>query len=207
MGNIIEKPSAAEIERCLKIWDESPEYEKYRHQEKSVVMLFREQYPKNTILEEVLIKACVLNDFYGTLIRNVYSVALNIVKQNIDESLANADVGIVDKIARVTINGKEIRFYSFATKYCSQHRPDVFPIYDSFVDKVLVHFRNEDKFYEFKNEKLRCYETFNNVILEFRKFYKLEQFSLKQLDQYLWTIGKENFSTPKKDADLKTIKQ
>ena len=64
----------------------------------------------------------------------------------------NQDETLVNDIAKVNINGKEKYFYSFATKYCSHHYPTVFPIYDSYVEKVLLHFNKKDKFYEFRKE-------------------------------------------------------
>jgi len=196
----IEMPSVAEVGKYLKIWRESelPEYEKYRQQENIVVKLFREQYPKNAKLDEVLIKVCVLNDFYSTNIRDVYPVALNIVKQDIDGKLANKSIDIIDDIARVTIKEKEWRYYSFATKYCSHHYPDDYPIYDSFVSKVLTYFKEE--FYKSEIFDLRNYESFKDVILVFRKHYELEKFSLRELDLYLWILGKKYFSPPKNDA-------
>ena len=196
MRNLIETPSVTEVERYLDIWRSAPEYEKYRQQEKSVVMLFKELYPKNFEINEVLIKVGVLNDFYGTNIRDTFSVAQNIVNQKIDSKLDSADISIIDDIAKVTIKGKERRYYSFASKYCSHHRPYDYPIYDSFVDKVMKYFRDEDHFSEFENEGLRNYEIFKKVILDFRKHYELEKFSLRELDWYLWIMGKENFAPP-----------
>jgi hypothetical protein len=64
-------------------------------------------------------------------------VALHIHRnaQYVDSALAAGSPEIFDKIARVTIRGKEHNFFSFATKYCSWHYPEVYPIWDSRVDK------------------------------------------------------------------------
>ena len=40
--------------------------------------------------------------------------------------------------------------------------PDIFPIYDSYVDKILKYFRQKDKFSAFKNDDLKIYHKFNN---------------------------------------------
>ena len=96
----------------------------------------------------------------------------------------------------VTINGKKKYFYSFASKYCSHHNQVEFPIYDSYVDIVLRYFRKADKFYNFKNEDLKDYCKFKNILLKFREYYGLQEFSLKELDKYLWQFGK--FYFPKK---------
>ena len=88
---------------------------------------------------------------------------------------------------------KEICYYSFATKYCSRHQPERFAIYDSFVEKVLVWFSDEYGFAEFKNEDLRNYPNFKRVLMAFIEHFKLQKYSLKQIDQYLWLLGKEKF--------------
>ena len=198
----IPTPCVAEVEKYLNIWNTAKEYEKYRYQEKSVVMMFKEKYPANTKIEEILVKVSVLNDFYGTNIRDTFSVAQHIVNiANIDSRLVNADIALIDDIARVKIKGKEIRFYSFATKYCSHHNPTQYPIFDNFVSKVLVHFEKQNQFfnkqnqfYSFKVNDLRGYDLYKTVVFEFRKFFGLERFCLRKLDLYLWSLGKEYFS-------------
>lgn len=43
----------------------------------------------------------------------------------------------IEEIATVEIRGKARRNYSYATKCCAFHRPDLYPIYDSLVVQVL----------------------------------------------------------------------
>ena len=202
----LETPSVSAVKNCLEKWRNSQDAdsEKFRNQEKCVLTLFK-QYPKNADLQEVLTKACVLNYFYSTNILDVHFVAQHIVGLNIDNALDNADVDIVDKIARVKIGGKDKRFYSFATKYCSHHRPDKFPIYDSLVSEALMYFKNKDKFSAFKYDDLRDYKIFVKVISAFSDFYKLNEFSLRELDLYLWSIGKESLFQKNNNKKL-TIK-
>ena len=97
------------------------------------------------------------------------------------------------KFKNVTINGVARKFYSFSTKYCSHHNPKEYPIYDSYVEKVLKYFRKTDKFSKFKNADLKDYQKFKNIIIAFREYYDLEEFNLKEIDQYLWQLGKEYF--------------
>ena len=40
------------------------------------------------------------------------------------------------------------------------------------------------------------YLSFNTILHDFQLFYKLEKYTLKEIDQYLWQLGKANF--PKK---------
>ena len=99
-------------------------------------------------------------------------------------------------IARVKVGNppKERRFYSFATKYCSHHQPQKYAIYDSYVEKILWDFQNRDKFSDFKLPDLKDYTNYMRAIYDFQKHYELEQFSVKNLDQYLWQLGKKYYS-------------
>lgn len=188
------KPSSNEVEKYLNRWDS---LESYVLQESSLYKLFSVTYPLNNNMDDVLIKVCSLNDFYSTNIFSPFTVAKHIVSLNIDDKLRANDLSIVNKIADVKVNGgKKINFYSFATKYCSHHKPTVYPIYDYYVEKMLFHFRKLDKFYQFNNNDLKQYSLYRNILIKFREYYKLEKYDLKQIDKYLWQAGKEYF--PKK---------
>ena len=80
-----------------------------------------------------------------------------------------------------------------ASKYCSHHNPEAYPIYDSYVDEVLRYFRDLDRFASFRTEELKDYRRFKGILIDFRSYYGLEQFSLKEIDKYLWQFGKEYF--------------
>jgi len=181
------------IKQYLKKWDT---LENYILQEKSLSLLFNKLCPENKRIEDILLKVSALNDFYSTNIFDTFSVAKHILKCDIDNHMSLCDYEIVNKIAKVSIKNKTINFYSFASKYCSHHNPDAFPIYDSFVDKMLMHFKKNDKFYEFKREELKIYPKFIEIINCFKDFYNLEDFSLREIDIFLWLAGKEHF--PKK---------
>ena len=193
--NMIEIPTPCkeEVIKYLKLWDS---VENYAVQEKSLDKLFFHTYPNNIAIEEILIKASSLNDFYSTNIYSIFTVAKHILNLNIDERLKNGDETLVDDIANVTINGKEKYFYSFATKYCSHHFPTVYPIYDRYVEKVLLYFKKKDKFYTFKKEDLKNYKKYKEILINFKKFYEIDEYNLKDVDRYLWQLGKEYF--PKK---------
>ncbi|STP13484.1 hypothetical protein [Helicobacter cinaedi] len=105
-------------------------------------------------------------------------------------------------------------FYSFATKYCFHHNQNAFRIYDSFVREVLVFFNNgksdtSNKFADIPSElvgtnfygkklidtklrKLENYDTFLKAIDRFAKFYGLKNENTRDLDHFLWILGKEN---------------
>ena len=189
--NKVARPSKSEIEKYLTLWDS---LENYRLQESSLKKLFTKTYPLNDDLDEVLIKVCALNDFYSTSIYYPVQVAKHIVSLQLDKKLVIKDPKVVNEIASVQVKkDKLINYYSFATKYCSHHHPTLYPIYDSYVDKLLMHFKKEDNFFEFKKADLKIYENFKNILEKFRIFYDLEDYDLKQIDKYLWQAGKEYF--------------
>lgn len=191
-GRDIERPSAAAVRRYLQSWDGLGHY---TYQEEAVKKLFSVTYPANTEISEVLVKVAALNTFYSTNIRDVYAVARHIVDLNIDARLACGDETLVNEIARVTTQRGQMRNeFSFATKYCSCHNNRAYPIYDSFVAKVLLHFRDADSFAEFMESQLRDFPRFKRVIEAFQAFYGLEAFTAKEIDMYLWQFGKDSFS-------------
>ena len=189
----IPKPSKIEVEKYLKKWDS---LENYVLQESALDKLFFYTYPNNTEINDILIKASALNDFYSTNIFSIFPVAKHILKLNIDNRLKNGDETLVNDIANITINGKQKNFYSFATKYCSHHFPKTFPIYDSYVEKVLIYFQKKDKISKLKKEDLKDYKIFKKSLIQFKKFYNIDEYNLKDIDIYIWQLGKDYF--PKK---------
>ena len=189
----IPKPSVEKVEEYLKIWDT---LENYSLQERALDKLFFELAPSNTNISDILLKSATLNDFYSTNIFSIFPVAKHILSLNIDDRLKEGDETLVDDMKNIVINNKNMKLYSFATKYCSHHNPDAFPIYDSFVDKVLRYFRDIDDFSKFKNKDLKNYKTFKSILRDFQNFYSLQKYSFKELDKFLWQFGKKYF--PKK---------
>lgn len=92
------------------------------------------------------------------------------------------------------MNGdKIINFYSFASKYCSHHKPLVYPFYDSFAEKMLLHFNDEEMFHKFSKKDLKTYSDYKTVILKFIEHHHLKNFNLKEIDKYLWLHGRKHF--------------
>jgi len=197
------RPSEKVVKEYLDKWDD---LENYVLQESSLKKLFTKTYPLNNDMDEVLIKVCSLNDFYSTNIFSPFKVAKHIVSLKIDYRLENNDLELVNDIAKVKVNDKkEINFYSFATKYCSHHKPIIYPIYDSFVDKLLMYFKKSDKFSLFANSDLKNYSRYKEILIDFQKFYSLENFNLKEIDKYLWQAGKDYFPKNYKNNKPTTI--
>lgn len=184
-------PTCEEMERYIRKWDE---LEDYVNQEKALDKLFMQMCKENQCIEDILIKCSALNDFYSTNIFKVHHVAQHYLKQNIDQRLKDGDLTLVNDLTAIPINNKMYRFYSFATKYCSHHRPDIYPIYDSYVHKVLMHFRKKG-FVKFKTENdLKDYPKYTDIINSLKKNRQLEKFTVKEIDKYLWQLGKEVFN-------------
>lgn len=186
----IPKPCTESVLKYLTEWRT---LEKYTLQESCLGKLFNVHCPKNIDIESVLLKVSALNDFYSTNIYDTYTVAKHILSLNIDPRLESGDRSLVNELSLINLGGKVRNFYSFASKYCSHHRPNEYPIYDSYVDKMLRHYRKIDKFKNFNKEDLKSYPVFINIIEDLRNFYKVNSYSLRELDIFLWLAGKEYF--------------
>lgn len=184
----IPRPSKNEVNKYIEKWKT---LENYVNQEKSLNKLFNDLLPENKLIEDILIKASTLNDFYSTNIFSIFPVAKHIHELDIDERLKQGDLSLVEDMAYIEELDK--RFYSFASKYCSHHNPEYYPIFDNYVLRVLIHFKKIDHFSKFTRADLKDYIKFNEVLDEFSEFYGLEKYSKKELDRYLWLLGKEYF--------------
>ncbi len=174
----------------LKEWDN---LDNYILQENSLNLLFNKLCNSNKSIENILLKVSALNDFYSTNIYDTFTVAKHILKCDIDNELENHNKELVNKIALIKMKRKTINFYSFASKYCSHHKPEHYPIYDVYVEKMLMFFKKRDKFDSFKKEDIKNYPRFIEIINNFKVNYNLQQYSLRQIDIYLWLAGKEHF--------------
>jgi hypothetical protein len=158
------------------------------------------QFPCNTDTIAILAKACVLDSLYSTNVFNIYAVALHIKSLNIDARLGVADLSLVNEIATVKLNGVDSRnFYSFASKYCHFHNP-AYPIYDSFVEDVLVHYQIKSPFMPLEAERkadirkhLKNYKNFVAAIDSFKEKYGLHGIPNENIDHFLWGYGKEYY--------------
>lgn len=203
------KPSVTEAQKYFRAWDELPNYCAH---EAALTELFRNPkspFRLNDNLSSIIIKTSTLNDFYSTNIRRVYDVAKTILNtREVDKRLRDGDPSLVEDIRKVTFTQhgrdksgkivtkqKEVDNYSFATKFCSHHQPDKFPIYDSYVVKVLCSLRKMyPEVFNFKKADLRNYATYKEQLDKLRTHFGLETLTYKDLDRYLWQLGKRYFS-------------
>ena len=187
----IPRPSKEEVEKYLKLWDSD---DGLYLPENSLNRLFLKTYLQNNNIDEVLTKVSSLIKLYNLVIFDPVVVAKHIVNLNIDQALLVGDLSVIKEIADVKMKSKRrIKFYSFATKYCSFHNPTVYPIYDSNVDKMLWYFRRKDKFSNFRREDMKLYVSYKSILSNFQKHYNLESLNLRQIDKYLFQAGKKYF--------------
>ncbi len=166
--------------------------ERYFLADQAIIQLVA-QFPQNTHLEHILLKVTTINDLYGTNIYATFAMAHHIHTLGIDSALRAADTEIVNQIAAVTFSGKPRNVFSFASKYCSWHDPLNYPLYDSYVEKLLLAYRRKDAFSVFQKTDLRHYASYKRIVSDFRAHYRLAQFSFKDLDKFLWLYGKALF--------------
>lgn len=199
MNKELIRPNSKQV---LKYIEKLPEI--YKLGEHSLDNLFHKTYPKNDNYFEILVKVILLDNIYSTNIYYPFIMSekiLNII--DFDSRVRTGDQSLIDEIAHIiTPKGNSKRCYSFATKYCNRHNPECFPIYDSYVDKLLFNLNKLDNFTSIKRDELKNYDTFNDTILKFKSFYSLEKFSLKEIDQYLWSYGKEIYNQYGKDINI-----
>ena len=83
--------------------------------------------------------------------------------------------------------------YSFAPKYCSLHNPEKYPIYDGYVEDVLIYLMNTGKIHNLytTQQDLRDYSKFKNALNIIDN--KLGNIGYKKVDMYLWALGKKYF--------------
>jgi hypothetical protein len=161
----------------------------------TALALLIERFPLNRQIDIVALKVRVLNLLYSTQILGVYPVAAHIFECDIDSRLDSGDPDLVSVIANVQFKGKNRCNYSFATKYCSWHRPELYPIFDSRAVASLCAYRKKYRFANFIQNDLWDYRKFREVIGQFRSHFDLGEFSFKNIDKFLYEVGRSYFES------------
>lgn len=143
-------------------------------------------YPRNDELEGVLVKVAALKALYRTQVLNVYGMGEHIVSCRLDPHLKEGRREAVGLVRHF----RKRDFYSFATKYCHWHRPDVYLMYDRFVVAALRWLSAKLGFLQkFTWDQLRDYDFFVNAVEDSRRALDLRWNGYKRLDQGLWILG------------------
>ena len=111
--------------------------------------------------------------------------------ETVDRALETADPAIVEIISRLQIEaaGKMRNCFSFASKYCSFHRPDAYPIYDSRVYRYLRYLEKHGNFKTCIKRSTWTYAEFKADIERLRLTYGLGGYTFKELDKFFWVHG------------------
>ncbi len=188
-GDPFAPPSAAAVQARLEERAANPDYVL---EQQALDLLFGSLCAGNTDKRLILLKVTALNDHYSTNIFDTTRVAMHIAAlKGVDARLASGDLTLVEEVAAVSSGQKLRHFYSFATKYCAHHNVLAYPIFDSHVERMLKHFRDQDGFATFRASDLRSYARFVQVVEAFRTFYKLGTFSVREVDVFLWLSGRQ----------------
>ena len=176
-------PTIEEVNEAIRRFDRD-----YEPGEWLVGQLFQ-KYPRNTDADHVLLKTMVLNKVYNAGVRAEYPVAAHIKSlSGLDSLIEKGSDEAVSRIANVEIGGKKLCFLCFATKYCSWHNLDAYPIFDNNVRACLLFHKKKDGFAEFTLDSLWDYPTFRSVVDKFRSHYVLDV-NYKDLDKFMYLFG------------------
>jgi hypothetical protein len=176
-----------------RVKDSIRQYDQTRATVENALSSLFTQFPDNENRDHILFKVVTLNSLYHTGILDPSKVVDHIYSLNIDLALQSGDPELVPMIAKVKLSKGPRTFYSFATRYCSLHYPDRFPIYNDPADKALWGYHEQDHFGRFYHKDFLKYTRFKNILLTFQEVYHLRDFSFKEIDKYLWLTGKEYF--------------
>lgn len=173
-------PDENDIEHFVEMFG----HDKIYHANDNAIRNLIRTFPANTNLSEVLPKVVTINQLYSTRIQNPIPMAWHIYAlEGLDDEIADGLTSCVERIGRIIMKDKSIYFYSFASKYCSWHNLNAYPIYDIFVELSLNHF-------DVKQGNLRIYENLKASVDNFREKYRLTRFTYKEIDKFLWLYGK-----------------
>ncbi len=199
---------------------------RYAPEDEAISMLFEKTYPTNKNLKEILIKVIALDSSYSTNLRRFSSIkaVADVIKgiHNFDALIQKKDNDrhLVDTICVKVARKGYPRPFSFATKYCCNQNPEKYPIYDSFVAKVLAYYQKEESFLDNSDEHLNKWneaykeggymskaealkhsynDLFVPVLDKFRANYFPKGISYRDLDHFLWLLGKEFLGEGKPD--------
>jgi hypothetical protein len=192
LDTILPKPTRDYVSRRI---DEFDGDARYYGADRAMALVFT-TWPGNAAYEHILVKVILLNRLYSTNICDPYTVANHVEKLSIDRRLASGDSTLIDDLADVKFGKTTRTIYSFATKYCAWHQPDHYQVYDGYVDWLLWEYRRLFGFAQFKRYELRQYQDYLRIAQQFVAGFRLDGFTRKQIDRFLWIEGKRAAGQP-----------
>lgn len=156
-------------------------------------------YPNHRNFDEVLVKCMCINTAYSTMLNknDLVEIADGIAKSiAFSTYISTHPVNAVNFIASIGTH----RHYSFATKYCALHFPNLYPIFDKFAFEALRYYNDPKNgytpFWGKRITRAAChnYQTYIDIYNAFINAYGLHTFSYREIDKYLWHFAKSNFN-------------
>lgn len=160
------------------------------------------KFPLNVDPAHVLLKTVVLNDRYNAGVRWVHVEPLAIHIAGIDNiDLLLREENSTRAFDLITNCPKLPQYAAFASKFCSWHNPTAHPISDRYVKACLWAYKKQNPqdpkkqnphgpFAKFHRDDLDYYKKLVAIITAFRNQYELTSFNFKELDKFLWRLGK-----------------
>jgi len=152
-------------------------------------------YPRNRHIVSVRTKVVLLNQLYRTNVFDDRNLSLHINRRGrgIDTYLREGSLRAVERIRRGHgirhRGGTELDLYSFATKYCHWHRPNIYPIFDRYVTIALRELNRPLNFLSrFSVGSLRDYPFFKTVVDSCRRDLRI-RWGYRRFDHALWFLG------------------
>lgn len=167
------------------------------------------KYKSQTDINGVIAKISIINQIYSTRVKNIdtYWLAKHITNngEKLEECIASKDLDSRITAVSIIADSKKSsderisqmnNHYSFATKYCSFHKPEKFPIYDSYISAVVK--ANADKGICGKVTNITSFNSYGKLcesLEQLRECFEktLKKISVKMFDQFLWLYFKEKF--------------
>ncbi len=147
-------------------------------------------YRNNQDIRHVLLKVIAISTLYHARVLDIdlQPLAKHIAEiEALDARLLRGDLEVVDAIWNS--HGTQRHYPSFATKFCSWHNPKDYAIYDGNAWAALVAYGAEGGSFVFPERSFVKYATFLEIVRRFQKSYGLEDYSLKDIDKFLWRVG------------------
>jgi|GEM_PF-1065710 len=180
----------------------------YYTQESKIKSLVK-SHPTNTSKEVVDDKVRMLNGYYSTrvpresMVKNILNIS------HVDKSMRNGDTSIVHLIAKTDKN-----YFSFATKFCALHEPNLYPIYDNFVWSLFIFLAKQGFFseqtyslFKYVEQSPNGYTNYKIIYEEFIQKTGIRRYckSYRQVDAYLWGIIKVYHIYKNQDSEYQKI--
>lgn len=146
-------------------------------------------YPDNHTVQHVLVKVIAINSLYHARVLDVdlQPLAIHITKLDLDEKLKAGNPKAVDLIWKS--EGTRRHYFSFATKFCSWHNEGAYAMYDRYMWAALVAYKAKKQQFTFKTGECSDYAGFLGVVKRFQESCGLGDYSLKDIDKFLWLVG------------------